>query len=235
MTILLLATSNPGKRMEMFAILAALGYRTAQPPPFDGIERAWHVVDAGSLGISLAVVEDGDTYAENAGLKARAYCQASGIVTLADDSGLEVDALDGAPGLHSARYSSKPGATDADRRTLLLRHLAGVPRPWRARFRCAVVIAVPSREDGALPAMATESGSPRYSHIDLHPFEGRCEGEIVPQARGSHGFGYDPIFYIPELGKTMAELETVEKNRISHRGRAIAAAKPFLDDLMRQM
>ena len=162
-------------------------------------------------GIRLEVVEDGLTYAANAALKARAYAQAGNCITLADDSGLEVDALGGQPGLHSARYSLKPGATDADRRAFLLQNLRGKARPWTAHFHCTVAIATPAGE--------------------IFFAAGDCPGEIIPEERGSNGFGYDPIFLLPERGLTMAELDSVDKNQISHRARAIKAALPVLLNL----
>lgn len=193
MTDLLIATTNPGKVVELQDLLEGLPLRLLLPA---------------DLGIHLEVAETGDTYAENAALKAQAYCSASGILTLADDSGLEVLALDGAPGLHSARYSPRPGAKDADRRALLLQNLSGQPQPWLARFRCVVAVAAP--------------GQP------LQFAEGECRGEILPGERGSNGFGYDPIFYLAGLGRTMAELTRAEKNTLSHRARAVQAALPIL-------
>ena len=177
------------------------------------------------LGIELEVQETGQTYHENAALKALALCRLSGLVTLADDSGLEVEALGGAPGLHSARYSPLPGASDADRRALLLHNLQGLRRPWLAHFRCVVALAAPGSEP------------PR-----LEFYEGVCPGEIIPDERGENGFGYDPIFLLSELGsprfppsqfegpggKTMAELTTAEKNQLSHRARAVRTALPGL-------
>jgi XTP/dITP diphosphohydrolase len=192
---LLIASSNPGKLREIGDLLLDLPLRLVLPA---------------DIGIHLEVEENGSTYAENAALKASAYFQASGLVTLADDSGLEVDVLGGAPGLHSARYSPKPGAKDADRRAHLLQnlHSGGFPRPWTARFRCTVAIAAPG--------------------VPLTFVEGRVDGEIWPEERGTGGFGYDPIFYLPDRGCTMAELPEGEKNHISHRGRAVEKARPFL-------
>jgi len=155
------------------------------------------------LDLAITVVESGKTYQENALLKAKAYCDASGLPALADDSGLEVDALDSAPGLHSARFSPDEGATDADRRKLLLSKLIGKPQPWSARFTCTIALALP---DGRT---VTRSGI--------------CEGEISPTERGKSGFGYDRIFLVKEADQTMAELGMGQKNRISHR--AIAAQK----------
>ncbi|OQY82651.1 MAG: non-canonical purine NTP pyrophosphatase, RdgB/HAM1 family [Anaerolineae bacterium UTCFX3] len=195
---LLLATNNKGKLRELQAILADLPLEILAPA---------------DIGLTLEVDEDGLTYAENAAKKALAFQRASGLVCLADDSGLEVDALGGAPGLRSARYSSKPGATDRDRRMTLLQNLADKPRPWTARFRATMAVAGP---DGSVEIA-----------------EGICEGEISPEERGSGGFGYDPVFFIPEFGRTMAELPEETKNRLSHRARAAQAARPILARLLR--
>lgn len=199
---LLIASTNRGKLREIQAVLSDLALDLILPA---------------DLGLNLTVAETGATYAENAALKARAYCQAGGLLTLADDSGLEVDALNGAPGLHSARFSPLPGATDADRRALLLDALAPLPTPagmpgWPAHFHCTVAIAQPS---GA-----------------VHFTEGRCDGFIITEERGHGGFGYDPVFCIPEYGATMAELPSEIKNRISHRARALQAALPILQELI---
>ncbi|MBW7920057.1 MAG: RdgB/HAM1 family non-canonical purine NTP pyrophosphatase [Anaerolineales bacterium] len=195
---LLLATNNKGKLRELQAILADLPLEILAPA---------------DIGLTLEVDEDGLTYAENAAKKALAFQRASGLACLADDSGLEVDALGGAPGLRSARYSSKPGATDRDRRMTLLQNLADKPRPWTARFRATMAVAGP---DGSVEIA-----------------EGICEGEISPEERGSGGFGYDPVFFIPEFGRTMAELPEETKNRLSHRARAAQAARPILARLLR--
>lgn len=197
MSKLLLATGNQGKLREFRALLAGLDAQLLAPQ---------------DLHLDLQVEEKGHTYAENAARKARAYARQSGLLSLADDSGLEVDALDGAPGLYSARYAPQPGATDADRRAYLLEQLRPHPRPWVARFRCTV-------------AVATPKGEVRFT-------EGLCPGEIIPDERGHGGFGYDPIFLIPELGQTMAELSTAQKNRISHRARAVRAATGLLEKLL---
>lgn len=193
---LLLATTNPGKVREFEDLLAGCGLELLTPEV---------------LKAKADVREAGGSYAENARIKARALAAASGLVTLADDSGLEVDALHGAPGLHSARYAGA-GATDADRVRLLLANLKGVPFEKRtARFRCVIAIAEPG-------------GAVRYA-------EGSCEGLIALEPRGANGFGYDPVFHFPEYGKTMAELPGELKNRISHRARATAAARPVLVEL----
>jgi XTP/dITP diphosphohydrolase len=190
---LLLGTNNPGKLRELHEILDPLGLQLVTPA---------------ELGLQLEVEEHGSTYSENAALKARAFARAGGLLALADDSGLEVDALDGAPGLYSARYSPLPAAADSDRRAFLLENLVGRPRPWLARFRCVIALAAPEGE--------------------IHFAEGICPGEIIPQERGQGGFGYDPIFYLPEYDKTMAELPAAEKNRISHRARAVIQSIPLL-------
>jgi XTP/dITP diphosphohydrolase len=198
---LLLATRNIGKIVELRQLLADLENVRLLTPT--------------DIGLAIEVEETGHSYAENAAIKAEAYVHASGLITLADDSGLEVDALAGAPGIHSARYTSLPGSTDADRRQYLLANLVGLPRPWVARFRAWVVLAVPGE-------------SPLYT-------EGVCEGEIIPEERGSNGFGYDPIFYIADMGRTMAELTDEEKNEISHRGNAVRAVIPMLQDVFRKV
>ena len=190
---ILIATNNRGKQAEIGALLRGLDAELVTP------------VD---LALSLDVVEDGRTYRENAAKKAIAFAQASGLISLADDTGLEVVALDDAPGLYSARFAPVTNPTDADRRAYLLAQLRAFPRPWTARFRCVVAVASPA-------------GEVQFS-------EGIFSGEIIPEARGEHGFGYDPIFYIPALGKTLAELDMAEKNKVSHRALAVLAAVPIL-------
>jgi len=194
---LLVATNNKGKLREILSLLEELGLDIVTPQ---------------MLGIDMEVEEHGSTYDENASLKAVALVRASGVITLADDSGLEVDALGGQPGIHSARFSPLTNATDADRRVYLLSKLQAHPRPWTAHFHCTVAIATPQ-------------GEVFYS-------QGDCPGEIIPDERGSNGFGYDPIFFIPEGGLTMAELEMPDKNRLSHRARAVKAAIPTLLELL---
>ena len=194
---LLIATNNPGKQKELRALLSDLGITLVTPK---------------EAGLNLSVAEDGTSYRENAEKKAIAYASAGGLVALADDSGLEVEALGGAPGLRSARYVAASGATDADRRELLLQNLHGKPRPWRARFCAAVAISVPGGETSST--------------------EGECRGEIIPVERGSAGFGYDPIFLVDGMDKTMAELPPANKNRLSHRARAVAKALPVLQQLL---
>ena len=193
---LLLATNNSGKVAEIKALLNGAGLTLLTPT---------------EIGLALEIQEDGQTYAENASKKAVAFSKASGMVAMSDDSGLEVDALDGLPGLHSHRFSPKPEATDADRRKYLLEKLQGMRRPWTAHFQATVAVALPSGE----VKLAT----------------GQCDGEIIPEEFGTNGFGYDPIFFLPELGLTMAELEMDEKNRLSHRARAVKNALPILKEI----
>jgi XTP/dITP diphosphohydrolase len=210
---LLIATNNQGKVKELHDLL-------------NGMEV--ELVTPAQIGLDLDVVEDGLTYAENATKKAIAFAKASNLISLADDSGLEVDALDGAPGLYSARYGSHlslppfsasqkmggaGGGADAERRKYLLQELQDEPHPWTARFRAVIAIAIPNNQ--------------------LRITEGICEGEIILEERGTSGFGYDPIFLLPELGKTMAELSMEEKNRLSHRAKAVMKAKGILEILFK--
>ena len=196
---LLIATNNKGKIKELQDLLKDTGNQLVTPE---------------QIGIDLDVIEDGGTYAENAAKKAIAFAESSGLISLADDSGLEVDALNGAPGLYSARYGSPDGGklSDAERRAFLIRNLQDMPRPWTARFHATIAVAVPNGE--------------------THLAEGFCEGEIIPEERGTGGFGYDPIFLLSELGKTMAELSMKEKNRLSHRARAVMNARGILEMLL---
>ena len=190
---LLIASQNQGKLEEIQALLKDLDIELILPQ---------------NIGLNLNIKEDGQTYAENAFLKAKAFAQSSGLITLADDTGLEVEALDGQPGLYSARFAPQLNATDADRRRYLLQKLAPSPRPWTALFRCVVALYHP---DGT-----------------LHFSEGICPGEIIPEERGQHGFGYDPIFQVQSMSRTMAELTMAEKNLLSHRAKAILAVRPKL-------
>lgn len=190
---ILIASGNKGKLREIQSVLHDHPFSLCLPR---------------DLGLNLSVIEDGKNYAENAAIKARAFAHASGLISLADDSGLEVDALGGAPGLHSARYHPKPGASDADRRSYLLEKLKGFSRPWLAHFHCTVAIATPQGR--------------------IWFAEGDCPGEICPYERGINGFGYDPIFLLPQLNRTMAELNMEEKNQLSHRALALRSALPML-------
>jgi XTP/dITP diphosphohydrolase len=160
------------------------------------------------LGIDLEVEETGITFAENAVLKAEAFLEAGGILSVADDSGLVVDALQGAPGIYSARYGG-PDRTDDDRNRLVLEEMQAVPRELRtARFVCAIAVALPGRETAV--------------------FEGSVEGFITREAIGDQGFGYDPIFYYPAFGHTFGEVDADLKATVSHRGNALQHAAPFL-------
>ena len=202
MTKLLVGTNNPGKVQEYEELLTDL-------------PETLEVTFPAREGLMLEVEESGETFEENARIKALAYAQASGLMSLADDSGLEVDALGGAPGVRSARYAG-PDTSDADRYRKLLDALASVPTDQRsARFRCVVAIALP---DGT-----------------VHTEDGFCEGEIGLAPRGEHGFGYDPVFIVKgHAGRTMAELPPDIKNEISHRARALMAIQPVLRTLVQE-
>lgn len=196
-TKLVIATSNRGKLAELRQMLEGadvevLGLADALPTP-------------------LEIEESGETFEENAILKASVVAKATGMLTLADDSGLEVDALEGKPGVRSARFAG-PNATDAENNASLLDALRDFPEgtPLTARFRCVLALVDPSQ---AAP---------------LAIADGRCEGEITRESRGSGGFGYDPLFVVTGLGRTMAELTAAEKNTLSHRARALAAMLPKL-------
>jgi XTP/dITP diphosphohydrolase len=193
MRTLLVATTNPHKLEEYHAIFLDLPFR---------------VISLQDIHLDMDVEETGNTFAENAELKARAYAKASAMLTLADDSGLEIDALAGAPGVYSARFAGRE-TSYAERFRIILERLQTLPREQRtARFRCAIALAEPS-------------GLVRI-------VEGTLEGVIADSPRGEYGFGYDPIFLVPELGKTTAELPPEQKNFISHRGRAAQLARVLL-------
>ena len=190
---LLIATGNQGKFAEFQELLAGIPYE---------------LVSLSDLGITQTVEETGITYEENARLKAGAYARASGLLTLADDSGIEVETLGNQPGGYSARDGGA-GLTDMQRVELLMKHLAAVPgAPRAARFVCVIALAEPG-------------GETRY-------VRGECPGVVASAPRGENGFGYDPIFLLPDLDKTMAELPTVQKNVLSHRARAAQKAKALL-------
>jgi XTP/dITP diphosphohydrolase len=160
------------------------------------------------VGIRMEVAETGKTYNANALLKAETLCRLSGLPTLADDTGLEVALLRGRPGLYSARYARASVNSDAGRRRELLKELSAFARPWLARFVCVVALAFPSK-----PSIC---------------FNGEVPGEIIPEERGDFGFGYDRIFFMPQVKKTMAELNLIEKNTLSHRAIAVNQALVFL-------
>jgi len=193
---IVLASRNPKKIEELRSLLSDLPLQVLSLTDFPDIPET---------------PETGMTFAENAELKAKAAARATGRVALADDSGLEVDALGGQPGILSNRFAG-PGATDRDKYMRILELLEGVPDEERtARFRAAVAIATPEGETVLV--------------------EGTCEGRIAHEPRGDNGFGYDPIFLLPQLGKTMAELPASEKNRISHRAKALQSAKKVLREM----
>jgi XTP/dITP diphosphohydrolase len=196
--VLLIATRNPGKLREFARLFGGLPYR---------------LVDLTGVGVNVVVSETGDTFDENARLKAAGYAQASGMLTLADDSGLEVDALDGEPGVNSARYGG-PGLSDEDRVRRLLERMKGVPGYRRqARFRCVIALAGPGVPGGVVTT------------------EGVTEGAIAHEPIGTSGFGYDPVFWLKERAKTMAELTGPQKDEVSHRGKAARKMAGFLRDM----
>lgn len=190
---LLVASNNAHKLIEFSRILEPLGIETVSPD---------------SLGLRVEVEETGDTFAQNALLKAQAFAAASGMGSAADDSGIVVDALGGEPGVYSARFGG-PGLTDEDRTSLLLERMQGVPdRERSARFVSAIALVVPGHE----PVV----------------FHGQVEGVIAREARGTHGFGYDPVFYYPAFESTFGEAGPARKDSVSHRARALAALAGFL-------
>lgn len=236
---LLIATGNPGKMREYRDLLRAV--------PFQ-------LVSLSDMGINDEVEETGVTFHENAALKTSGYAALSGLLTLADDSGLEVDALNGAPGIYSARYGELPDAlpqqsfaaphyeegvvapgtapsgqmTDEDRVTLLLRNLEGVPWERRtARFRCVIAIGRPNQASEEIPPTPLyQTGA--FSGLTL--MVGSVAGMIQYEPVGDEGFGYDPVFYLPSFAQTMAQISLADKNRISHRSDAARKAVAFLSD-----
>lgn len=188
-----LATKNPGKAKEIRSLMGDLPIEIVDLEAFPGLNLP---------------SEDGETFADNALRKAEAVAEATGLWALADDSGLEVDCLNGRPGVFSARYAGE-GCSDQENNRKLLEELRGVPiEKRRARYRCVVALVGP--------------------HGERRLFQGECEGLIADLPRGEGGFGYDPLFLLPEKGKTMAELDPEEKNRISHRGKALRKCKEWL-------
>lgn len=194
---LLVATHNLGKVAEFAEMLA-------------GLDVAWVSLD--DVGVRDDVPETGHTFYDNATLKALAYARQTGLLTLADDSGLAVDALDGAPGVFTARYGGE-GLTHAGRYQLLLHNLQGVPWAERtAHFHCVIALAQPGGLIGAA--------------------EGICDGFIALEPAGAGGFGYDPVFFLPDQGVTMAQVPSAVKHQISHRGRALRAIAPLLRETL---
>jgi len=193
---LLLATTNKGKAAEYRYLLKGLDFE---------------LVTLDQAGISREAEENYNTFEENARSKAEFYAALSGLLTLGDDSGLEVDALGGEPGVRSSRYAGD-NVSDAERVNFLLNKLSHIPQDRRrARFKCVIAIAQPGKMTQTV--------------------EGTCEGFIALEPKGDNGFGYDPVFYLPEYGKTIAELAPEIKNRISHRGQAAEKARSLLADL----
>jgi len=190
---LLLASANQGKVKEYRFLLGNVGYQ---------------ITTLAEQGISKVAIESGNSYEQNAQMKATTYANLSQLISLTDDSGLEVDVLNGEPGIHSARFAGRD-ATDTGRVTALLARLDGVPWERRtAHFTCVIAIATPKGE--------------------LELCSGECHGIIAFEPKGNSGFGYDPIFYLPKMGKTMAELPLEIKNQISHRAQASQKARQVL-------
>lgn len=192
---LVLASNNKGKLVELEKLLAPLNIS---------------VVSLTDYPEMAETIEDGETFADNAIKKAREAAEFTGLTALADDSGLEVDYLNGQPGVISARFAGEP-KDDQKNNDKLLSLMAGVPWEKRtARFRCVIAICTPQG--------------------DVYTSDGTCDGYVLEQQKGDGGFGYDPLFYVPEYNKTFAELDMAEKNKISHRGRALEAAKKTLTE-----
>jgi len=184
-----IATNNAHKLIELAHILEDLGVEA---------------ISLKAAGVTDMPEETGQTFEENALIKARAACLKTGLAAIADDSGLVVDALHGQPGVYSARYGAPEAATDRDRTALLLKNMAGMG-DRTARFACACACVFPGG--------------------DVVTAYGCCEGVILDAPRGGGGFGYDPVFYVPQLGMTFSQMPEAEKNRISHRGKALRALK----------
>ena len=194
---IVIATENAGKLREIEESLQGMGLKILSLKDFPFLPP---------------IEEDGSTFQENALKKAKTVAYYTGRLTIADDSGLEVDFLGGRPGVHSARFAGQ-GASDADNNYKLLQLLKDVPPSQRgASFRCVIAVADPQGEQKWV--------------------EGGCRGIIGDRERGENGFGYDPLFILPELGKTLAELPLQEKNKVSHRGKALAALKDVLEDFL---
>ena len=190
---ILVATRNEGKVREIRKVLKPLGLRIRSLKDFQDLP---------------GVKEDGKSFSENALKKARFYAKRSSLLTVSDDSGLEVDALDGRPGIYSARFAGEK-ASDHENKQKLLREMGGIPPSRRgARFRCAIAIVSPDRREAVV--------------------EGECRGRIGDEEKGKRGFGYDPLFYLPRLKKTVSQLTIEEKNKISHRGKALRKLKGVL-------
>jgi XTP/dITP diphosphohydrolase len=197
---LLLATISLRKRREFVVNLRRLDAKLVMPT---------------DLGLHAVPARNGATYRENAELVAAAYCRLSGLMTLAEDSGLEVEALGGQPGLATFNFAPGTRPTDAENQAYLLKLLADKPRPWTARMRSSVVIA-----------------DPTWGPMRYHSFEGEAHGEIAPEPRGLYGFGFDALFLIPEMSRTLAELEEADRYRFSARSQALLAASKLLEDIL---
>ena len=232
-TKLLIATGNLGKLREYATLLAGLPYQ---------------LVSLNDVGITQEVNETGETFEENAWLKASEYSSISGLLTLADDSGLEVDSLNGDPGVRSARYGGEACRNDEDRVALLLKNMEEIPWEERgARFQCVIAIADPSGTTSLPSYSCTDDQNSRPipsgkaiprsdTSADSEPSrlaqaEGSVAGMIQYESQGKNGFGYDPVFYLPEYGRTAAQLTPTLKNQISHRAKAVESVAEALQKL----
>ena len=210
MTDLLIATTNSGKLREIIPILQ---------------ETAYRLLTLSDIGRTVPEPEEtGPTFADNARQKAAGYAGATGLMTVAEDSGLVIDALGGRPGILSARY---PGETYPEKFTNLYKELARQPRPWSARYICAISLV---QSPGSSVQSQSRVQGPASVPGSLFECEGVVEGEIWPDPRGSHGFGYDPIFYFPEYCATFGEVDDARKSIVAHRGRAFRKLRDFLLD-----
>lgn len=228
MRSLIIASKNPGKIKEIKDILIG--------PPDGEASIPFEIKSLTDIGLNIEVAETGKSFAENAILKAKIVGEKTGLLTLADDSGLEVDALGGRPGIHSARYVE---GSDLDRINKLLKELKDVPKEKRtARFRCVIALynptpVIPTKPEGRVEG-SRQAGFLDFARNDdlrIVTFEGLRKGYITDEPIGISGFGYDPIFFNPELGKTNGEATIEEKNSVSHRARALERCKKLLISL----
>ena len=214
---LLVATRNPGKMREYRQLLA---------------DYPGRLISLDDAGVPDEVEETGDTFHANAIIKAVTYARLSGHLTISDDSGLEVHALGGDPGVYSARYGGDACQSDADRVALLLHNLAKVPWEQRiARFRCCTAIATPTITAHTREAPSPSMGEGRGEGVSVATVVGSIAGMIQYEPAGEHGFGYDPVFYLPSYHATMAQLPLAAKNRVSHRADAARKARQILNSL----
>ena len=199
-TTILIATMNPRKRREVVMNLRRLDAKIVTPT---------------EMGLHAAPTRKGTSYRDNAEMTAAAYCRLSGYITIAEDSGLEVDVLGGEPGLNSAHYAPGPRPTDAENQLYLLQLLSNCPRPWTALMHSSVVIA-----------------DPTWGPVRFHYGDGEARGEIAQEPRGMNGFGYDALFYVPEFKHTLAEMDEADRYKVSARSNALRAAFKILEEIV---